>query len=104
MRIMIAVLIAGSLCLSGCFKVKVKSSRTYDQAYWAQIKKSKIQWHFFYGLTDAHVRTPCKNGMTYVETKFPWWSVVLVMPLTAGLVAATKTKYLCADANQKFAE
>ena len=94
-RLLWSLTLLAAVLACGCFSVKVKTGAPQKGG-----DHEELEWHFLWGLTDGHVNaSECKDGISRVEVKHPWWSVACVFPLTLGLVAVTHTRYYCADSS-----
>lgn len=77
---------------SGCYSVKVTTTSMPRAGF----PSSHTSFHVLNGLTNATVpAVDCPNGIAQVEYSIPWWSPPLSL-ITAGLLGATTTNYVCA--------
>lgn len=54
---------------------------------------------WLWGATRTTTRaSECTHGVARTQTKFPWWGMLFVMPLTGGLITPIQTHYICAAA------
>jgi hypothetical protein len=59
---------------------------------------------WLWGATRTTTRaSECTYGVARTQTKFPWWGMLFVMPLTGGLITPIQTHYICAAAPQGLA-
>jgi len=91
MRRMLALLIACTAALPGCFTAGVEATVARGSRH------SDVGWTWFWGvsntITDAQ---QCRKGLAEVETWLPWYAY-LIAPLTFGIVTPIKKQYVCAD-------
>ena len=58
-----------------------------------------VSW--LWGITTTNTKaTECKDGLAKVETYWPWWGALLVVPLTGGFITPVTKEYHCADASK----
>jgi hypothetical protein len=77
---------------SGCYKVSARSGALPHPG-----PEKTTGVHLIVGLTTVNVvASECAHGFSRIETKRPWWDMVLLTPLTLGLVSASSVKYQCA--------
>jgi hypothetical protein len=96
-RALRAAALAAALSLAtGCYSVGLRTGARPDGRH----SVTQTSWHFIYGLTGANVSAPeCRYGVASVNSQLPWWSIV-VMGVSAGLVASSTTEYECAEGPQ----
>jgi hypothetical protein len=78
--------------LSGCYRMSVRSS-----AIPAGPMNHDSGVNLMWGLVPTESKAPeCKAGFSRVDVYWPWWGV-LVRVVTLGIVAPTRTDYVCAQ-------
>lgn len=91
MRMVVAVLMAGTLLLSGCYRTVVRSGLQGDGK-----TRHGGGLSLLYGLTPVETgAVECRYGLARAETYLAWYNIFLA-PLTGGLVVGMETRYECA--------